>query len=101
MCNSSLPTVKAISIVVACRNESKHIRPFADSFLRQDLEGFDWELIIADGASTDGTKEFLSQFALINSRVIVIDNLCRIVATGLNAAIRAARGEIILRMDTH
>jgi succinoglycan biosynthesis protein ExoA len=92
---------KKISLVVACRNESKHIRAFADSVLAQDLEGFDWELTIADGMSADGTLEFLSEFARGNSRVTIIENPSRIVATGLNAAIRAARGEIIIRMDAH
>ena len=92
---------KKISIVVACRNESKHIRAFADSVLAQDLGGVDWELIIADGMSSDGTTEFLSEFARGNSQVTIIENPSRIVATGLNAAIRAARGEIILRMDAH
>jgi succinoglycan biosynthesis protein ExoA len=103
--NSSIATLplknKTISVVVACRNESKHIRAFLDSFLAQDLEGVDWELIIADGMSHDGTAEFLAEFVRANERVTLIQNPSRIVATGLNAAIRAARGEIILRMDAH
>jgi glycosyltransferase involved in cell wall biosynthesis len=93
--------LKGISIVSACRNERKHIRAFIDSLLAQDLAGFDWEIIIADGASEDGTKEALSEVSRENPRVAVIDNPSRIVSTGLNAAIRAARGDIILRMDAH
>lgn len=92
---------KRISIVVACRNESRHIRAFIDSVLGQDLEGVVWELIIADGMSSDGTAELLNEFARGNSRVKMLQNPSRIVATGLNAAIRAAQGEIILRMDAH
>jgi succinoglycan biosynthesis protein ExoA len=87
--------------VVACRNELRHIRAFTESLLAQDLREFDWEVIFADGMSDDGTREYLSDFARGNSHITVIDNSFRIVATGLNAAIRAARGEIILRMDTH
>jgi succinoglycan biosynthesis protein ExoA len=90
-----------VSIVVACRNESKHIREFVDSLLTQDLEGMDWELIIADGMSVDGTREFAREFASGNPRIKIIENPSRIVSTGLNAAIRSARGEIILRMDAH
>ncbi len=93
--------LKGISIVSACRNERKHIRAFIDSLLAQDLAGFDWEIIIADGASEDGTKEALSEVSRENPRVAVIDNPSRIVSTGLNAAIRAARSDIILRMDAH
>lgn len=92
---------KKISVVMACRNERRHIQAFTESFLAQDLSGFDWELIIADGMSNDGTSEFLHELARDNPRVTVVENVYRIVATGLNAAIRSARGEIILRMDTH
>jgi succinoglycan biosynthesis protein ExoA len=93
--------VQRISVVSACRNERAHIRAFVDSLLAQELAGFDWEIIIADGASNDGTREILEELAAANSRLVVIDNPARIVSTGLNAAIRAARGEIILRMDAH
>jgi succinoglycan biosynthesis protein ExoA len=99
--NNSPLESKNISIVAACRNECKHIRAFTESLLAQDLRGFDWEVIIADGISDDGTRELLSQFALGNPRIRIIENSFRIVATGLNAAIRAARGDIVLRMDTH
>jgi glycosyltransferase involved in cell wall biosynthesis len=92
---------KRISIVSACRNEREHIRAFVDSLLAQDLSGFDWEIIVADGASSDGTREALADMATGNPRVMVIDNPGRIASTGLNAAIRAASGEIILRMDAH
>ena len=99
--SQALAPLRGISIVSACRNERKHIRAFIDSLLAQDLAGFDWEIIIADGASEDGTKEALSEVSRENPRVAVIDNPSRIVSTGLNAAIRAARGDIILRMDAH
>jgi succinoglycan biosynthesis protein ExoA len=99
--SQALAPLRGISIVSACRNERKHIRAFIDSLLAQDLAGFDWEIIIADGASEDGTREALSEVSRENPRVAVIDNPSRIVSTGLNAAIRAARGDIILRMDAH
>jgi len=90
-----------VSIVVACRNESKYIQAFVDSLLAQDLAGFDWEIIVADGASDDGTSEILSGFAKRDSRITIISNPSRFVSTGLNAAIQVARGDVILRMDAH
>ena len=95
------PTVSQISLVVACRNEAKHIRLFLDSLLAQDLDGFDWQIVVADGASDDGTRQVLEEYASGNSRITVIDNPAKIVSCGLNSAIRAARGSIILRMDAH
>ncbi len=90
-----------ISIVAACRNEIRHIRPFLESLLSQDMNGLRWEAIIADGMSDDGTREVLDEYAARHPELRVLANPGRIVSTGLNAAIRAARGEIVLRMDAH
>ena len=51
--------------------------------------------------SKDGTSEIVNRFAHASPRIIFIQNPSRIVAARLNAAIRAAQGEIILRMDAH
>ena len=65
------------------------------------MEGFDWQIVVADGASDDGTRQVLQEYANGNPRIAVIDNPAKIVSSGLNSAIRAARGTIILRMDAH
>ena len=90
-----------VSIVVACRNEGAHIRRFLDSVMEQDMPQFAWEVIVADGMSEDGTREALSEYCQKYPRLRYIDNPGRIVSTGLNCAIRAARGSIIIRMDAH
>lgn len=94
-------TADLVSVIVPCRNERKYIQPFLDSVLRQNTGSLDWEVIIADGVSTDGTREILDDFCAREARIRVIDNLARSVASGLNSAIRAARGNIIIRMDCH
>jgi len=90
-----------LTIVVACRNESGHIRQFMDSLLAQDMSGMTWEAIIADGISSDGTREILREYAVRHPELRTIDNPRRVVSPGLNAAIRAARGAIVIRMDAH
>jgi succinoglycan biosynthesis protein ExoA len=91
-----------ISIVVPCRNEKRHIGAFLDSLLRQRFDR-DWEIeiLVADGMSDDGTREILRQYMLKAPSVQMIDNPGCIVSTGLNAAIAASTGEIIIRMDAH
>ena len=89
------------TIVSACRNEASHIAALLASIEQQKLEGVGWEAILADGMSTDGTREYLDKFTKDNPRFRVIANPQRIVSTGLNAAIQAAHGEIIIRMDAH
>jgi len=90
-----------VTVVVACRNEIKHIRNFLDSLLCQDLGEIGWEAIIADGLSEDGTCQALQEYSARYPQLRVIANPGRVVSSGLNAAIRAARGDIIVRMDAH
>jgi len=47
----------AVSVVTVCRNALKDLQKTADSVFLQSAEDFEW--IIIDGASTDGTTEFL------------------------------------------
>ena len=90
----------SVTIIVACRNEAGHIRLFLESLLAQDMTGHGWEAIIADGMSSDGTREIIEEYAT-RGPVRCVDNPARIVSTGLNQAILEARGEFILRMDVH
>jgi glycosyltransferase involved in cell wall biosynthesis len=89
-----------ISIVAPCRNESARVASFVRSLAAQELGGYTWEAIVADGASDDGTREELVR-GTAGMPVRVIDNPMRIVSTGLNQAIREARGRFIVRMDMH
>ncbi len=91
-----------ISLIVPCRNEKAHIREFLDSLLAQELDP-DWqlEILVADGRSDDGTIEVLRQYCERVQNVCLIDNPGRIVSTGLNSAIDAANGDIIIRIDGH
>jgi glycosyltransferase involved in cell wall biosynthesis len=90
-----------LSILVPCRNEATHIGPCLASILAQKLDGHQLEVLVADGRSTDGTRTLLEDWAVRDPRVRIIDNPGQIVSTGLNAALREARGEIIIRMDAH
>jgi|SRR5579863_2300131 len=91
-----------ISVIIPCRNERRHIGEFLNSLLMQVLDP-DWrvEILVADGLSDDGTRAVLRQYSQAAPQVRMIDNPGRIVSTGLNAAIGAATGEVIIRMDAH
>jgi len=90
-----------VSVVMPCRNEGKYIASVLDILLEQDVRGIEWEIIVADGMSDDGTREILQQYAAKYRQIRMIDNPKRITAAALNAGIRAARGDIIMRMDAH
>ena len=94
------PFARSVSVIVPCRNEVRHIGPFLDSVMQQEREGLVLEVLIADGRSNDGTRELLDD-ASARFGVRIIDNPEQMVSTGLNRCIRAAQGEIIVRMDVH
>src|ERR1017187_1371641 len=91
----------SVTIIVACRNEIRHVRNFLNSVTQQNTTDIDLEILIADGMSTDGTREILEEYQGECAILRVIENPKKIVSTGLNLPIREARGEIIVRMDAH
>ena len=97
--SSSVSTL--VSVILPCRNEAGYIEDCLQSILKQELPDVELEIIVADGVSTDGTREYLQRVTVENSRVRFLNNPGRIVSTGLNAALREARGEVIIRMDAH
>lgn len=99
--STASPSKPLVSIVLPCRNEQGYIQASIQSALDQDLPADELEILVADGMSTDGTREYLDRMAALHPQLRVLDNPGRIVSTGLNAAIRAARGEFIVRMDAH
>jgi glycosyltransferase involved in cell wall biosynthesis len=91
---SNLPIV---SVVMPVFNSVLYVRQAIDSILNQTLKEF--ELIIIDDASTDGTKEILHSYN--DERIILIENEKNSgYVFGLNLAISIARGEFIARMDS-
>jgi len=69
--------------------------------LVQDYPAERYEVIVADGRSTDGTREIVVDLQRDHPNLRLADNPGLIVPTGLNAALRQACGEIIVRVDGH
>ncbi|HXV31274.1 MAG TPA: glycosyltransferase, partial [Sinorhizobium sp.] len=90
-----------VSVLMPVRNEARFVARSLHAILTQDYPVDRLEVIVADGLSDDGTRECVRDIAQRDSRVQMIDNPGRIVSTGMNAAIRHARGEIIIRVDGH
>ena len=92
-----------ISIIIPCLNEEKTIRILLDAIFAQTYPLAEMEVIIADGFSEDNTRAEISAFKgeFPDLDVKVIDSPKRNIPVGLNLAINAARGEIIVRLDAH
>jgi glycosyltransferase involved in cell wall biosynthesis len=90
-----------VSIVLPCRNEAACIAECLDSIQASTYPRDRIEVLIADGASDDGTRDIVARYAAADSRIRLLDNPRRTAPAGLNVAIREARGEVIVRMDGH
>ncbi len=90
----------SVSVVIPARNEARHIRPTLTAVLAQDYQG-PLEVVLADGASVDATKAEALAVAASDQRLRVVDNPDATTPAGLNAAIAASTGEVIVRCDGH
>lgn len=91
-----------ISIIMPIRNEEAFIAQSLSAVLAQDYPHEQMEILIADGMSDDETRHIIQEIALNSAIGIkIIDNPKRIVPTGFNAALKQAKGEIIIRVDGH
>jgi succinoglycan biosynthesis protein ExoA len=96
--NSELPFV---SIIMPVRNEERAITRVLKCLLAQDYPQDRMEIIVADGMSTDGTRSIVSAGAACDSRIRLLDNPRRIMPSGFNLGLKAARGDIIMMMGGH
>ena len=90
-----------VSIVMPCYNERHFIEACLAGVLTQDYPKDRLEVLVTDGMSDDGTRAILFRLAKEDPRIRIIDNPDRLQAPGMNRAIKAARGEIVMRMDVH
>ncbi len=92
-----------VSIVVPCYNEQSTIRLLLEALYEQTFPRAEMEIVIADGMSSDGTRAATAAFQkdFPDLDVRVVDNTLRNIPSGVNRAIEASRGGIIIRLDAH
>ena len=83
-----------VSIILPVLNEAAQLRRCLDSVESQSYPSI-IEVIVADGGSTDETRSVAATF----EKVVIVDNPRRIRPAGLNTAIAAVAGEVIVRVD--
>lgn len=94
---SPLPMV---SVILPILNEELYLRDAVLSILSQDYRG-EFEVVLAVGPSKDRTQEIADQLHSEDKKVIVVANPSGRTAAGLNAALNASRGSIVVRVDGH
>lgn len=91
-----------VSIIMPALNEELHIREAVTSVL-PDTSVVDYEVIVADGGSTDRTCNIVNEITAANPCVRLLHNPKRIQSAGVNLGAQAAdpRATYMLRADCH
>ena len=90
-----------VSVLMPVRNEGAYLSQSLGAVLAQDYPADRLEVLIADGMSIDGTRDIIRGYQTAHPGLKLVDNPGLIVSTGLNAAIAAAQGDVIVRVDGH
>lgn len=90
-----------LSVVCPIYNEEKYMANCIESILAQDYPKEDLEVLFVDGMSVDKTREIVAMYAAQYPFIRLIDNPHKIVPYAMNIGIKAAKGDIIIRLDAH
>ena len=88
----------AISVVMSAYNNVNYVTAAVKSILQQSFR--DFEFIIIDDGSTDGTGDVLRRHAESDSRIRLVQRANKGLTVSLNEALAMARGPLIARMDS-
>ncbi len=84
------------TVLIPVLNRAKFIGFAIESVLKQTMQ--DFEVIVVDNGSTDGTQDVVRSFD--DPRIKLIQNSGGTIAYALNTGIRAAKGQYISQLDS-
>lgn len=90
-------TFPRVSILMPVRNEEAFLAAAIDSIQRQTLH--DWELVVVDDGSEDGTPQILAAAARQDARIRLFANPERGLVPALNYGLGMCRATLVARMD--
>ena len=94
-----MPTV--VSVIVPIRNEAKFIEATLRSLLDQDFPAAEFEVLVADGGSTDETVAIVRRLQAEYANLRLYFNPQRISSAARNLAIRHMSGRYAVIVDGH
>jgi len=89
--------VPAISVLMPAYNAEAFVESAIRSVLDQTFS--DFELIIVDDGSRDGSGEIIERMALADPRIVALTQENAGIVASLNRAAGVARGDLLARMD--
>ncbi len=90
-----------ITIVMPVYNEGRFIEQTIRQLLEQDYPADRYEILVADGMSTDNTREIVQALASQHPQIRLLDNPKRKSSSGRNVGFQNGRGDYFLVVDGH
>jgi len=92
----------SVLVVIPCLNEEANIAGVVSAALRE-RNGLSMLVVVANGGSTDGTRNIVAQLAATTPDVRLMDNPLRLQSAGVNRAAELFGGNYrwLARMDAH
>ncbi len=90
-----------VTVIVPVRNEARSIEGTLRSLLEQDFPSEQFEIIVADGASTDETVPIVRRLQGQFANLKLVFNAGRFSSAGRNTAIRHATKDVVVIVDGH
>ena len=87
-----------ISILTPFKNTSAYLEECLDSIISQSYTN--WELLIVDDHSTDGSYKLVEEYAVKDSRIKLFKNPGNGIIEGLRYGFNLSKGDYITRMDS-
>jgi len=92
------PAMPTVSVLMPVYNQRRYVVEAVESILAQDFT--DFEFVIVDDGSTDGSRAILERLAAADGRIRLFCRPNRGIVPTLNEALAVSRGEYLARMDS-
>jgi glycosyltransferase involved in cell wall biosynthesis len=92
---------KIVSIIIPSFNEKKYIGRSLDSIIVNDYPKENFEVLVVDGMSEDGTREVVRNYIKKYPSIKILDNPQKFTNFAFNIGIKNAKGEIIIFGGAH
>jgi succinoglycan biosynthesis protein ExoA len=101
MSSPILPEMRAL-VVIPCLNEARHIEALLRK-LADNRGNHDMLIVVADGGSTDGTREIVTRMTGEITDLVMLDNRQRIQSAAINLAVKllGEGRDFLIRIDAH
>ena len=87
-----------VTVLIAVYNAQAYLAEAVESVFAQSFR--DWEMVLVDDGSSDGSSPMLEEYARRDERVVVHHQANKGIGSALNAGLALARGELVAILDS-